>query len=282
MNKSFIIIILISVGLVATLFSLPKIIVGDNKKTVLDGKANRDVAPEQKAEASKKEENPDEHTSALSAVQQKEINQLKTVYLNASAIDKVKAGERLLQKLGTYQKYDSAGYYAEQLAISMPNEKTWLQAGDYYFQAYTYAINDAKALKMGEKSRESYQKALDINPNLLLAKSNMAMTYVSTPTPMQGILMLREVISQSPDFEPALFNLGLLSMKSNQFAKAVERFKHIIKNNPANTKAAFYLGISLARLGRNAEAKEILLQVKAKDKDPAVQEELSKILTELN
>jgi tetratricopeptide (TPR) repeat protein len=282
MNKSFIIIIVLSLGLIAALFSLPKIIVGDNKKQVLSGKANRDIAKAQKDEDVKKEESPDEHTPAINATQQTEVNQLKSLFLNANASEKVTAGQKLIEKYGSYQKFDSAAFIAEQIAKIAPNEKAWVQAGDFYYQAFTFALNDEKALKMGEKARENYQKALDKNPNLLLAKSNMAMTYVSTPTPMQGILMLREVVAQSPDFEPALFDLGLLSMRSNQFSKAVERFKHIIKNNPANTKAAFYLGVSLARLGRNDEAKQILLQVKEKDKDPAVQEELSKILTELN
>jgi Tfp pilus assembly protein PilF len=69
----------------------------------------------------------------------------------------------------------------------------------------------------------------------------MAMTYVSTSTPMQGILMLREVIAKEPEFEPALFNLGILSIRSNQFGKAVERFKQILKINPANSKAALNL-----------------------------------------
>jgi tetratricopeptide (TPR) repeat protein len=281
MNKSFVIIIVLSVGLIVALFSLPKIIVGDKKKNTLSGKANRDVA-KQNTDEHKQEAIPDEHSSALSDQQQEKVNKLKIAFSTASATEKQVKGQKLIEQLAIFQKYDSAAYYAEQLAVLQPSEKAWVQAGDYYFQAFTYALADDKALKMGEKARENYQKALDKNPNLLLAKSNMAMTYVSTATPMQGILLLREVVAQSPDFEPALFNLGLLSMRSNQFAKAVERFKHIIKNNPANSKAAFYLGVSLARLGRNAEAKEILQKVKNNDKDPAMQEEVSKILNELN
>ncbi len=281
MNKSFIFLILISIGLIAALYSLPKIIVGDKKKNALTGKANRDITP-QKEEPDKSEAEADNHSVALTVTQQKDINQLKSILNNANSIDKVTALNNLIVAFGKYQKYDSAGIYAEQLCQIQPNEKSWITAADSYYQAFTYALNDVKASKMGEKSREFYQKALDKNPNLLLAKTNMAMTYVSTPTPMSGILLLREVVAQSPDFEPALFNLGLLSLKSNQFAKAVERFKHIIKNNPNNTKAAFYLGVSFARLGRNEEAKAILLQVKEKDKDPAVQTEVSKILNELN
>jgi tetratricopeptide (TPR) repeat protein len=285
MNKSFLLITLISVGLVVTLYSLPKIIVGDKKKASLTGNANRDK-PNKKEEAVKeeKDDHKDEesHSVELSADQQKKINSLSQSFSKASATEKISAGTKLAEQFSEYQKYDSAAFYAEKVVVLQSNEKNWLATANYYYQAFTFAVNDVKSSEMGEKARFFYQKALDKNPNLLQAKTNMAMTYVSTPTPMSGILLLREVIAQSPDFEPALFNLGLLSMRSNQFAKAVERFRHITKNNPNNTKAAFYLGISLVRLGRNDEAKIVLNLVKEKDKDPAIQAELDNILKELN
>lgn len=282
MNKSFLFIIIASVGLVAALYSLPKIIVGDKKKAAMVGSANRDK-PAQKDEKVENEpvKSDDDHANELSPSQQKQIDQLKSKFFAANDQSKSLAGEKLIDLFSSFQKFDSAAFYAEKLALANPSEKNWISTGDKYYQAFTFAIDDAKGIKMGEKSREFYQKALDKNPNLLMAKTNMAMTYVSTQTPMQGILLLREVVAESPDFEPALFNLGLLSMRSNQFAKAVERFKHITKNNPNNTKAAFYLGVSLARLGRNEEAKEVLLKVKNSDNDPMVQAELANLLNEL-
>lgn len=281
MNKSFLFIILASLGLVAALYSLPKIIVGDKKKAPLVGTANRDL-PSKKEEITKNEpKHEDEHASELNSSQQKQIEVLRNKFLGASSNEQSVACQKLIDLFSSFQKFDSAGYYSEKLALINPNEKTWLETANIYYQAFTFAIDDAKGLKMGEKSREFYKKALDKNPNLLLAKTNMAMTYVSTQTPMEGILLLREVVADSPDFEPALFNLGLLSMRSNQFSKAVERFKHITKNNPNNTKAAFYLGVSLARLGRNEEAKEVLLKVKNIDKDAAIQTEVGAILNDL-
>ena len=70
-----------------------------------------------------------------------------------------------------------------------------MRAGDQYFEAYGFAVDEKKAAYLGEKTREFYQKSLANNPNLLAAKANMAMTYVSTQTPMQGIMLLREVPS---------------------------------------------------------------------------------------
>ena len=98
---------------------------------------------------------------------------------------------------------------------------------------------------------------------------------------MQGIMLLREVLDQDPDFEPALFNLGLLSMRSNQFDKAIARFRQILKNNPSNTKALFYMGISLAETGKKAEARQALEEVARKDSDPAVQAAIKETLQKL-
>ena len=134
---------------------------------------------------------------------------------------------------------------------------------------------------MGEKARALFTQILAKNPDNLLAKTNMAMTYVSSSNPMQGILMLREVIAKEPEYEPALFNLGILSIRSNQYAKAVDRFKQLLQINPANSKAALNLGYCLAELDRKEEAKQILEKVLKSSKDiqekAAAQEILSKL-----
>ena len=108
------------------------------------------------------------------------------------------------------------------------------------------------------------------------------MTYVNTPNPMQGILMLREVIDTDPTNELALFNLGILSMRSNQYSKAADRFKQILTNNPANTKAKFYLGLTLVELGNKEEARKILGQVKKEEKDPVIQKAIGELEERLN
>ena len=105
----------------------------------------------------------------------------------------------------------------------------------------------------------------------------MAMTYVNTPSPMQGIMLLREVLDADPTNELALFNLGILSMRSNQYTKAVERFQQILSSHPQNTKAQFYLGVRLVELGRTEEAVKVLADVKQKEKDPVIQQAISEL-----
>ena len=152
-----------------------------------------------------------------------------------------------------------------------------MRAGDRYYEAYGFAVDEQKAKNLGIKTREYYQKAIDQNPGLLTAKANMAMTYVNTENPMQGILMLREVIDADPTNELALFNLGILSMRSNQYSKAADRFRQILTNNPKNTKAKFYLGLSLVELGDKEQASKVLSEVKKEEKDPVIQQAIGEL-----
>jgi len=134
---------------------------------------------------------------------------------------------------------------------------------------------------MGAKAREFFEKIIEQEPNNLLIKSNLAMTYVDTPTPMKGITLLREVIEQDPTFVPALFDLGVLSIKSNQFGKAQERFAQILKLEPNNYKAALNLGFCLAQLEKKTEAVQQLQRVEKQSKDPEEVKAAKELLAEM-
>lgn len=276
MKKSFLLVVLFACSAVVGLYSLPKGVLSNKNN---DEKSKTTTEQSTPAEASTQAEN---HLTPLSPEQQKQLNTLRKNY--ASAADKaaqLKAADALLIAYAKASRFDSAAYFAEQIAKLEPNLRNHLRAGDAYYGAFTYAVDETKANALAEKTREFYQKALDENPSLLEAKSNMAMTYVSTNTPMQGIALLREVLEQDPDFEPALFNMGMLSMRSNQYQKAVERFRKILVNNPSNTKAKFYLGISLAETGQKEEARRLLGEVAKQDQDPSIQAAVKEALQNL-
>jgi tetratricopeptide (TPR) repeat protein len=283
MQKSFIIIIVVALGTIGGLYSLPKVVVNDKKKTIEQSStqttttANRDKGV--KAETPQVSDN---HSDALNTEQQKVISSLRESYIKASGKGKLKFADDLITQFVKYTRYDSAAYYANEVAKIEPTESNLMKAGGLYYEAFTYALDTDKTAKMGEQTRQLYQKVLDKNPDNLLAKTNMAMTYTATQTPMQGILMLREVIAKEPDYEPALFSLGILSIRSNQFGKAVERFRQILKNNPSNSKAALNLGYCLAELDRKEEAQQILQKVLANSKDPEEKAAANDILSKIN
>ncbi len=276
----------LAVALVGTLYSLPKTVV--NTKDL-----DRGVASAQKSDDHDGEDHDEaEHEggepagahapTVLTADQRAKIDPLRTEYQQAAGGEQTKMAISLSDAFGQYQMFDSAAFYAERAAVLTPNLENHLRAGDRYYSAYGFATEEKKASRLGEKTRTYYQKALDQNPELLTAKANMAMTYVNTPTPMSGIMMLREVLDADPTNELALFNLGILSMRSNQYTKAVDRFQQILQGHPNNTKAQFYLGVCLVELGRNDEAKKVLADVKKKETDPVIQQAIGELEQRIN
>ena len=284
MNKFVLLVVVLAAALTVGLYTLPKVVVRNENRqltqTSAGGRTSQaaDSATPDSLNATASigpvdESQPDRsaiHEKPISAAEQKRLETLRAAFAVADPAQKEAVGEQLIAAFRAVTRYDSAARYADLLAVAQPSERTMLRAGDAYFEAYTFAVDEMKTAALGQKTRDYYQKVLARNPNLLSAKANMAMTYVNTPTPMQGIMLLREVLQQEPTNELALFNLGLLSMRSNQYGRAIERFRQILVNNPGSRKAQFYLGVSLAEAGQKDEAKQVLAQVKKQEKDPQI------------
>lgn len=281
MNRSILIVILLATLLTGGLYSLPKVVVKSREQKLSGGGKDSIQAPasEQSEQTSTAAES---HAAPLTAEQQQTVATLSQQFVSArDSKQKTNAVLRLSDFYLDIRKFDSAAKYAETLALLEPSEPNLVRAGDRYYDAFSFSADTKKTATLGAKAREWYQKALDKNPALLNVKANLAMTYVSTETPMQGILLLREVLANDPTNEVALFNLGLLSMRSNQYEKAVERFRQLLKGNPTNSKARFYLGVSLAQTGKNKEALEELLIVKGQEKDPTIQAAIAELEKDL-
>jgi tetratricopeptide (TPR) repeat protein len=222
------------------------------------------------------------HTTNLDAAQIAAVNDLRKAYVNSADKEKkTKFADSLAVLFRQASMFDSAAYYRESIAEFNPGLENWIKAGDSYYDAFGFATDAQKANQMGEKARNFYQKVIDKDPGQLDAKANLAMTYVASSNPMQGISLLREILQKEPGHERASFNMGLLSMQSGQYEKAIERFEQVRKNYPDNEQARFYLGISYAEAGHVAEAKDLLQEVKKTSKDPAVQATVEEYLKKL-
>ena len=280
MNKKTVIILCVGLGLSALIFQLPKGNVSNKSESSVAGGANRDASSQAKPTEEVAESTT--HAVPLSPAQQQQVDKQKALFANASTdAAQISALEKLASTFIAFDKYDSAAYYAAGYANKHASLPHLLRAAQLYFQAQNFAIDATKGRKLGEEARNYFEKALALDPNNLLVKTNMAMTYVDTPTPMKGITLLREVIEQEPTFVPAIFNLGILAIKSNQFGKGQERFTQILKLEPNNYKAALNLGFCLAQLDKKPEAKKVLNRVLTNSKDTEEIKAAKELLAEL-
>jgi len=267
MVRTRIILIVVSAVIIVALFLLPKVVVENETQLT--------TAP---TDSTKK---ADPHTMAPEGLL-KRIAELRNQY-EVSSENQKKAifADSLAGLYSEAGKFDSAGWYAEQAAKFFNNEKSWFKAGDGYYQAYTFALDAEKQAQLAEKTREQFGKVLDLNPRNLDAKTKMAMTYLSSGSPMQGITMLREVLKDDPKNELAMFNLGMLSIQSGQYDRAVERLTELVAINPAHIQGQLLLGIAYMNTGDKKKAKQQFEKVKEMDKDPAVQATVDSYLKDL-
>ena len=121
-----------------------------------------------------------------------------------------------------------------------------------------------------EKKRVSiFDLALDQDPNLSDVKAKTALTYLPQQ-PMQAVLLLREVVEDDPENVLGLYNLGLLSLQSQQFDKAVARFESLTTAHPDHLEGQFYLAVSYFESGKEDQAREQFELVRTMEADPEV------------
>lgn len=178
-------------------------------------------------------------------------------------------------------QFDSAAWFAEQSASFLKSPTSYLNAGNSYYEAYTFAIDPAKQKQMALKTREYLEKVIESDPQNLEAKTKIALTYLSTDSPMKGITLLREVLAEDPKNEFALFNMGMLSIQSGQYQRAVERLNELVAINPNHLQGQLLLGVALMNTGDKKGARAQFEKVKQLDNDPSVQATADSYLKDL-
>lgn len=178
-------------------------------------------------------------------------------------------------------QFDSAAWYAAKASEFFNSTESWQKAADDYYQAYTLALDQGRQKQYASKAQEYFGKVLNAEPENLEAKTKMAMTYLTSSNPMQGIMMLREVLAKDPKNELALFNMGMLSIQSRQYDRAVERLEELLDVNPGHVQGHLLMGIALMNNGERERAKAQFEKVKEMDNDPAVQATVDSYLEDL-
>jgi Flp pilus assembly protein TadD len=178
-------------------------------------------------------------------------------------------------------KFDSAAWFANEASTFFNTRESRLKAGNAYYEAFTFAVDTKKQRDLAEKAREFLEATVRDEPHNLDAKTKIAMTYVSSSTPMKGIRMLRDVLAEDPKNETALYDMGMLSVQSGQFDRAVERLVELVEINPRHIQGQLLLGVAYLNSGDKEKAKKQFEKVKQLDKDPSVQATADSYLKDL-
>lgn len=134
------------------------------------------------------------------------------------------------------------------------------------FNRYFSDSQDSSSLFYAKNAISYYEKVIQLNPANLDAKAGLGWcTALSSPAPMKGIIMLRETAEANPEHELSQYYLGLLSVKSGQFEKAISRFEKVLQINSENFNVLLPLAESYAQTGKKNEAIKVLESLKSKN-----------------
>jgi tetratricopeptide (TPR) repeat protein len=175
----------------------------------------------------------------------------------------------------------SAFYY---LSMAKKDNKleNWINAGNRFNDAYKLTQDTLAQPVFLINAVESFKKALQLAPDNLEAQTGLGIADVNggAPSPMTGIGLLLGVVAKDPNNLKANLNLGLFSMKSGQFEKAVQRFKTVVAQKP-EVEPYFYLAESYKQLGMKPEAIAAYQKCKEMVVDAAFNQKMDEYIKEL-
>jgi len=212
----------------------------------------------------------------------KEISDIEGQVAKASGEDKIKLLQQLANKWDDVAKPAPQASIYEEMAKVSPKFEYWLKAGNAYRAAYTNLQDSTLAQALNQNAIHAYEAALKANTSSLDAKTGLGAAMVSgTNNPMAGIALLREVVAADPKNLEANKTLGLFSLQSRQFDKAIERFKTVIDQKP-DAESYFYLATGYENIGMKKEAVTAFQKSKELAADPSLSQFIDRKIAELS
>lgn len=216
--------------------------------------------------------------SGLSAKISDLENQLKNTPNDA---DKLNLQKQLAKQWDDVNQPAPAAFYYQAIARQQNTAQDWIDAGNHFNDAYQRTQDTTAQPAFDANAVEAFQNAMKLKPESLDAKTGLGIAYVNGDgTPMQGIALLLDVVRQDPNNRNANLNLGLFSMRSGQFEKAVERFKLVIAQKP-EVEPYFYLAESYKQLGLRKEAIDAYQKCRDMMPDAAFDQKIDEYIKEL-
>jgi tetratricopeptide (TPR) repeat protein len=195
----------------------------------------------------------------LTPAQQAQVAQLETAVVRGDVKDQQ---IKVYKQLAEFWK-DSAhlllpyGYYSAQAAKLENSQKSLTFAAQFFLEGVRRQENPDLQRWMASEAKELFEKALQKDPGNDSLKIGLGSCYLLgniSESPMQGIMMIREVAEKNPENMYAQFMLGLGGMISGQFDKAIDRLLKVVQHQPENIEAILMLAEAYERQNDKAGA----------------------------
>lgn len=259
--KEKIIVLLVAVALVVLMFHLPRVVVSNESE--LENGDEGMSSPQALANTS--------HSTLTDPAVIDQIDSVKRLWkIDDYSENNATFANYLADQYLTVARYDSAITYFEWLNEHFPGKGSKEKLAEAYYQAFGFEMDPASRKKLASKAKGLYEELLKGSPDNLSYQNKLAMTYMTSANPMQGIQMLQKIVERDPDNEEALLNLGILAFQTSQFDRAEEHLTKLVEYHPEHWQGHLLLGAAMLEHGHKNEARQHFEIVKNKGDDPAL------------
>ena len=169
-----------------------------------------------------------------------------------------------------------AAYYGAKAAKLENSEKKLNFAGQFFLDLmHDAATPPSVQLWEAQEAVDCFKRSVALDPDNDTAKLALASAYIEgTGETMQGVQLLLGITREKPDDIPANLMLGRLSVQSGQFDKAIKRFETVLKQEPRNTEALYFMAEAYKGRGDKQKAIELFEQCKQIVNKPAFSKDI--------
>jgi tetratricopeptide (TPR) repeat protein len=156
-----------------------------------------------------------------------------------------------------------AAYYNAKAAKLENSSKSLTFAGQFFLALMEHESSPSMQMWEAGEAVSCLERSLKIDSTDEETKLALATAYIEgAGEPMRGVQILLAITREKPGDIPANMLLGRMSIQSGQFDKAIGRFETVLKTEPQNKEALYFLSMAYEGKGDKKKAIELLEQVK--------------------
>ena len=235
------------------------------------------------------------NTSSSNAVElpplaaESETDRLISALANAKDSEKLRIFDTLIVNLQTRKRIGYAAEYASQAIAFDSSLQQYLRAGELNQQALdlSYVQDDTTASlrkRFSQRSIEYLTRVLSQEPENERAQLSLGLAYVNSGNPqysMQGIQTLLGLLKTNPDHLLANYHLGLFSIQTRQYDKALDRFERVLEIDPSFGRATLQIALVRIQQGDISSGQKLLEELVANTNDDELKLNARQLLTNL-
>lgn len=180
------------------------------------------------------------------------------------------------------KQYPVGVFYRAKAAKLENSEKKLTFAAQLFLELLEHEGNRAIQLWEASEAISCLELSLKLDSTNEEAKLAMASAYIQgTGQPMVGVQMLLAITREKPDDVPANMLLGRMSIQSAQYEKAIKRFETVLKTEPNNKEALYFLAQAYEETGNKQKAIELLEKCKMVVNNPEFSRDIDQHINSL-